>query len=51
VDDVLRHARSQLAGYKLPRIVRVVHALPLLSNGKLDRKAAERQVVQTIHTS
>jgi len=44
VDDVLRFAREHLAGYKLPRIVRIVHALPLLPNGKIDRRAAAFQI-------
>lgn len=44
VDAVLTHARERIAGYKLPRIVRVVQALPLLPNGKTDRKAAIAQI-------
>ncbi len=44
-DAVLTDARKRLAGYKIPRVVRVVHALPLLPNGKVDRRAAEMQFV------
>ena len=39
-DELLAHARTTLAGYKLPRVVRFAPALPLLANGKLDRAGA-----------
>jgi acyl-CoA synthetase (AMP-forming)/AMP-acid ligase II len=43
--DVLRfHARSGLAGYKLPESVRVVEALPLTAMDKVDRRALVRQL-------
>ena len=38
-DDVLRHARVRLAGYKVPRSVVLVDALPRLGSGKIDRRA------------
>jgi o-succinylbenzoate---CoA ligase len=44
LDGLLRHAREQLAGYKLPRVVRAVNAFPLLPNGKHDRRAAAMQL-------
>ncbi len=44
IDAVLAHARKSLAGYKRPRRIQIVHTLPLLPNGKIDRKAAEKQI-------
>ncbi len=38
-DDVVRWARTSLAGYKVPRHVTVVNALPTLGSGKVDRSA------------
>ncbi len=35
--DLIAFCRDHLAGYKIPRTVRVVEALPLLANGKVDR--------------
>jgi O-succinylbenzoic acid--CoA ligase len=39
-NDLIAEMRSQLAGYKLPRVVRFVQSLPMLANGKVDRNAA-----------
>ncbi|MGH9172447.1 MAG: benzoate-CoA ligase family protein [Acidimicrobiales bacterium] len=39
VADLQSHVRSRLAGYKVPRQVRVVPELPKTANGKIDRKA------------
>lgn len=36
---VIDHSRTLIAGYKRPRIVRFVEALPKLANGKIDKKA------------
>jgi fatty-acyl-CoA synthase len=33
------HCRRSLAGYKIPKQIRVVDALPLLANGKVDKPA------------
>lgn len=38
-NDLIADARSRLAGYKLPRVVRFVDQLPVLANGKVDRTA------------
>lgn len=38
-DAVVRWARASLAGYKVPRHVTVVDALPTLGSGKVDRSA------------
>lgn len=39
-EELLRWCRERLADYKLPRVVRVLEALPRTSNGKLVRNAA-----------
>ena len=39
-DDVARVVRESLAGYKVPRRVRVVSAVPRLPNGKIDYPSA-----------
>ena len=38
-DDILKHCARELAGYKKPRRLTVVDALPRTSNGKIDKKA------------
>ncbi|HTW10070.1 MAG TPA: AMP-binding protein [Acidimicrobiales bacterium] len=38
-EDLVGHCRSRLAGFKLPRRVLVVDALPRLGSGKLDKRA------------
>jgi acyl-coenzyme A synthetase/AMP-(fatty) acid ligase len=38
-DDILAHCRARLAGYKCPRAVTFLEALPRNVNGKLDRSA------------
>ena len=37
LDDLQNYARQQLAGYKVPRVWRVLDALPLTASGKVDR--------------
>lgn len=48
-EDLLREARRGLAGYKVPRLVVWVEALPLLGNGKVDRAALRSLASQTTH--
>lgn len=43
VEAVLAHARSRLAGYKVPRSVVLVDALPRVGSGKVDRAALARE--------
>ncbi|MEM9950412.1 MAG: o-succinylbenzoate--CoA ligase [Chloroflexota bacterium] len=38
-EDVTIYARQHLAGYKIPRLVRFVDALPLTGSGKIQRNA------------
>jgi len=38
-DDVVRFARVRLAGYKVPRRISLLAALPRLGSGKVDRRA------------
>lgn len=37
IDDILAFCRTRLAGYKLPRVVRIVAELPRTASGKLQR--------------
>jgi acyl-CoA synthetase (AMP-forming)/AMP-acid ligase II len=37
--ELIAHCRSLIAGYKRPREVHVVDALPRLPHGKIDKKA------------
>jgi O-succinylbenzoic acid--CoA ligase len=46
VTELDTHTRKHLAGYKVPRHLRVVAALPQLSNGKVDAKAARKLFAQ-----
>jgi O-succinylbenzoic acid--CoA ligase len=39
-DDLRNRLSARIAGYKIPRCIRVVPQLPLLSNGKVDRAGA-----------
>lgn len=41
-DDLRDALAGCIAGYKLPRVIRIVSQLPLLSNGKIDRAGATR---------
>jgi O-succinylbenzoic acid--CoA ligase len=41
------HARSRLAGYKLPRRWRLVDALPQTATGKVDRQAVRALITRT----
>jgi fatty-acyl-CoA synthase len=43
-DTLLVHARAKLAGYKVPKRVRFVHAIPRLGSGKVDRAALARLI-------
>jgi acyl-CoA synthetase (AMP-forming)/AMP-acid ligase II len=38
-DDIIAHCRTFIAGYKLPRVVEFVDALPLLATGKVNKIA------------
>ena len=38
VDDILNHARARVAGYKLPKSIEVVSALPRNASGKVLRR-------------
>lgn len=38
-DELLSYLRTRLAGYKLPRVVKIVDALPLTASGKVEKKA------------
>jgi long-chain acyl-CoA synthetase len=38
-DELIEWARGHIGGYKYPRVVQIVDAIPLTSVGKVDRKA------------
>lgn len=38
-DSITSHCRTLIAGYKLPRIIEFVDALPLLATGKVNKIA------------
>ncbi len=40
-DEIAAYLRARLAGYKIPRIVRFVDALPLTGSGKIERKTVK----------
>ena len=40
--DLLRFARQRLAGYKIPRQIQLVNALPLTASGKIAREQVAR---------
>jgi O-succinylbenzoic acid--CoA ligase len=44
LDVIERFARERLAGYKVPRVWRIVDALPLTAAGKVDRAAVARRL-------
>ena len=49
--DVIGWARERIGGYKYPREVHVLSALPLTPVGKLDRKALRRRLGDLAATS
>ncbi len=49
-DALLAHARSRLAGYKCPKRVQFVDAIPRLGSGKVDR-AAVGALVTLLHSA
>ena len=45
-EELVDWARRRIGGYKYPREVHIIDAMPLTAVGKLDRKAL-RQMMQT----
>ena len=43
-EELVEWARERIGGYKYPREVHLVEAMPLTAVGKLDRKALRAQV-------
>jgi len=43
-DALVEWARQRIGGYKYPREVHIIDAMPLTAVGKLDRKALRAQV-------
>jgi acyl-CoA synthetase (AMP-forming)/AMP-acid ligase II len=46
LDDLQRHARSQIAGYKVPRQLLLVDEVPRLPNGKPDYRGAKSRATE-----
>jgi long-chain acyl-CoA synthetase len=44
-DELVAWARERIGGYKYPREVHIVDAVPLTSVGKLDRKALRSRLL------
>ena len=44
-DEVIAHCRSLIAGYKVPKEVRFVDALPMTATGKVLKRAVKNQVI------
>jgi O-succinylbenzoic acid--CoA ligase len=40
-EELLAFARGRLAGYKVPRVIRLLDALPLTASGKIERRAVQ----------
>jgi acyl-coenzyme A synthetase/AMP-(fatty) acid ligase len=38
LEDIMSHARTSIADYKVPEIVRITHEIPRNALGKIDRK-------------
>ena len=49
--DLLAYGRSQLAGYKLPRRLQLVDALPLTASGKVHRRAVAAALAGADHAA
>jgi O-succinylbenzoic acid--CoA ligase len=41
LEELLAFARGRLAGYKVPRVIRLLDALPLTASGKIERRAVQ----------
>ena len=49
--SLLRFARGQIAGYKLPYAIQVVPELPLLPSGKPDRRTLRQSVSSPVRAA
>jgi acyl-CoA synthetase (AMP-forming)/AMP-acid ligase II len=47
-DDLLKWCRSNLAGYKIPKILRIEAELPFLPIGKVDKNALRDRLAQSL---
>ena len=47
VEELRTHCREQLAGFKVPREIRLVKELPVTGAGKLDRNALSQQLEES----
>ena len=51
LETLQAHARASLAGFKVPKRVEVVAALPQNPNGKVDKVALRAQIRSHLHSS
>jgi long-chain acyl-CoA synthetase len=49
-EELVAWARERIGGYKYPREVHIVDAVPLTSVGKIDRKALRAQLAPPLAT-
>ena len=47
-DELLKWCRSNLAGYKIPKILRIEKDLPFLPIGKVDKNALRERLIQSL---
>jgi fatty-acyl-CoA synthase len=45
-DEILRYCRDHMAGFKVPRHARIVHELPRVGSGKVDRRALRDAAIE-----
>jgi acyl-CoA synthetase (AMP-forming)/AMP-acid ligase II len=45
-EEIIAHCRSLIAGYKVPKEVRFVDALPMTATGKILKRAVRDQMVK-----
>jgi acyl-CoA synthetase (AMP-forming)/AMP-acid ligase II len=49
--ELREHARDRLAGYKMPKLVNTIEALPLTANSKVDRRALRQAAMQATEST
>jgi acyl-CoA synthetase (AMP-forming)/AMP-acid ligase II len=47
-DDVISFVKSQIAGYKVPRLIRIVEALPRTASGKIQRNKVKQTALEAL---
>ena len=47
-DDVLSFVKSQIAGYKVPKLIEVVQVLPRTASGKIQRGKVRQTALENV---